>query len=155
WDSKNPGVQMPWGPMEGKQLGMWLREAPDITLEQFTGMLRGRYKSDVNHGDRPAQWIRWITSWGPSPVDRFNKPIQEGKNGSHKSVTGERVSDNLKAIAAAAQRRGVPGFDGIGGGDSKALPKPGPDGFSGGDHAGSRTVGPEILAPEGSKGAGG
>ena len=75
WNSKNAGIDMPWGPMEGKQLGMWLREAPNVTLEQFKGMLRGRFKSDVNHGERPAQWIRWITSY-LAPVDRFAKPFR-------------------------------------------------------------------------------
>jgi hypothetical protein len=96
WESKNPGVEMPWGPMEGKQLGMWLREAPHITLEQFKGFLRGRYRSDVNHGDRPAQWIRWITSYG-APVDRFNKPARNGNGPANPGAQQQRPPDDHEA----------------------------------------------------------
>lgn len=88
WDSKNPSVEMPWGPMEGKQLGMWLREAPHIDVETFKGFLRGRFKSEVNHGERPAQWIRWVTQYGTA-VDRFNKPITETVNGKKSGVPGK------------------------------------------------------------------
>jgi len=165
WKFKNGDLPMPWGPMEGAQLGMWLRDAPHITLEQFQGMLRARAKSKVNHGERPAQWIKWITSYGPGPVNEFKNTMQEGGDGSHAngngsgkshgSPTKQRVNDNLRAIAEAAHRRGVPGFDVVGSRDSKALPEPGPDGLGGRDHAGLRAVGPEILAPESASGGGG
>lgn len=90
WDSKNKPVEMPWGPAEGKQLGMLLREAPQITLEQFTVMLRNRYKSDVNHGDRPCQWLKWIASYGPGPVDRFK--LTERQNGKLPPNPGVHVA---------------------------------------------------------------
>jgi hypothetical protein len=84
WDSKNAGVDMPWGPAEGKQLGMWLREAPHITLEQFTLFLRNRYKSQVNHGERPCQWIKWVTSYGPGPVDKYKNTAGQTEAGNGK-----------------------------------------------------------------------
>ena len=106
WDSKNKDVEMPWGPAEGKQLGMFLREAPHITLEQFKVMLRNRYKSHVNHGDRPSQWLFYVASYGPGPVDRFNKPINgETPNG--------KVDRNTAAAAnVVAHFEGGAGVDG-------------------------------------------
>jgi hypothetical protein len=109
WDSKNKGVDMPWGPMEGKQLGMWLREAPHIDLEQFKGFLRGRYLSAVNHGERPAQWIRWVTSY-TVPVDRFNKPQEGNGNGSMARKT--RSDHNAEALAEAKRLIGADGNNG-------------------------------------------
>ena len=75
WTAKNEGIDMPWGPAEGKQLEMWLRESPLITLEQFKGFLRNRYKSQVNHGERPSQWVRYATSYANGPLDKFGKPL--------------------------------------------------------------------------------
>ena len=80
WDSKNPGVQMPWDGREGKHLEMFLRAAPDITAHQFRGFLRNRFKSEVNHGERASMWIQWVTSYAAGPMDRFGKTI--GASGS-------------------------------------------------------------------------
>lgn len=156
WDTKNPGVEMPWGPMEGKQLGMWLREAPHISLDQFTGFLRARFKSDVNHGERPSQWIKWVTSYGNGPIDRYNKPIQENGNGTNKpSVTHQRVAANDDALGAALTRRGINPACLTGQANAPALPEPRPDGQPGGVLVGFRTTGPEVLPPEGHSGPGG
>jgi hypothetical protein len=158
WDSKNPGVDMPWGPMEGKQLGMWLREAPHITLEQFRGMLRGRYKSDVNHGDRPGQWIRWVTSYGPSPVDRFNKPIQEGINGqfgeTNPSPAKQRIDGARRALARIAVERGLVTASDLARRNGAALPEPGPGAEHHGVLPGLRGTGDEVFAPESQAGGG-
>ena len=75
WDSKNQGLEMPWGPQEGKQLGMWLGQAPNTTIEQFTAFLRNRFKSEVNHTERPSRWIGSVTGYGAGPLDRFGKPL--------------------------------------------------------------------------------
>jgi DNA-binding transcriptional regulator GbsR (MarR family) len=116
WDSKNPGVQMPWDGREGKALGMFLRAAPDITLEQFTGFLRSRFKSEVNHGERASQWIAYVTSYAAGPMDRFGKTIGESNGASHEGRSGgrisparERVDGNRRALAEALAARGVDG----------------------------------------------
>lgn len=75
WDSKNQGLEMPWGPQEGKQLGMWLGQAPNTTIEQFTAFLRNRFKSEVNHTERPSRWIGSVTGYAAGPLDRFGKPL--------------------------------------------------------------------------------
>jgi uncharacterized protein YdaU (DUF1376 family) len=156
WDSKNPGVEMPWGPMEGKQLGMWLREAPHITLEQFTGFLRCRFKSDVNHGERPSQWIRWITSYGNGPIDRYGKPLQENGNGTSKpSATHQRVDANRAALAKAAERFGWSSPDETGSANGGALPEPRSDGQPGGVLVGFPATGASVLASGSASGAGG
>jgi hypothetical protein len=150
WVSKNPGIEMPWGPAEGKQLGMFLREAPHITLDQFTVFLRNRYKSDVNHGDRPCQWLKWVASYGPGPVDRFKNTAQEGNNGTnHRSPAKERVDNNRLAIAAALAKRGIHGPWDTPQPDSQAVSEPRHDGDAGGIHGRSGASSPEILPPEG------
>jgi hypothetical protein len=75
WKSKNPDDEMPWGPAEGKALRSWLSESPNTTLDQFKKYLRHRYKSDVNHLERPSIWIRNITSFAAGPLDRYGKPM--------------------------------------------------------------------------------
>ena len=77
WKFKNGESPMPWNPMEGAQLGMFLRDAPHITIEQFQGMLKARARElKVNHGERPCQWIKWITSYGPGPVNEFKNTME-------------------------------------------------------------------------------
>jgi hypothetical protein len=151
WDYKNPGLEMPWGPAEGQQLGMWLREAPNITLVQFQGMLKARAKSKVNHGDRPCQWIRWITSYGPGPVNEFKNTIQEGGayGESKPSAAKQRVDANRTVLAEIAVERGWYVPAGAAQPDGETVPEPGPSGDGGavGVHEGLRAVEPEILPP--------
>ena len=160
WNAKNAGIEMPWGPMEGKQLGMWLREAPHITLEQFKGFLRGRFKSTVNHGERPSQWIRWITSYGNGPIDRFNKPMEEGYEKNHQNGSGngasptkQRVDGARRALAEIAVKRGLVDPAIYARANGAAVSEPGSRGCDTGIHDGSRTVSPEILPPQGPKGS--
>ena len=152
WDSKNHGVQMPWGPAEGKQLAMWLREAPHITLEQFKGFLRARYKSDVNHGDRPCQWIKWITSYGPGPVDRFKNTAKEDENGrtgkGKPGITKLRLDGTLTALGEALAKRGVDGPWNPTWTDGETVSEPGERSDNRGVSDGLRATSPEILPPE-------
>jgi hypothetical protein len=130
WLSKNPDTAMPWGPAEGKQLGMWLREAPHITLDQFKGFLRNRYKSEVNHGDRPCQWIKWITSYGAGPMDRFGKTIgaENGTGKNQPSPAKQRIDNGRRALAKIAVERGLLDPLDFDGGADAALSNPGPRG---------------------------
>jgi hypothetical protein len=98
WNSKNPTVEMPWGPPEGKALGIWLRASPTTTVEQFTGYLRNRFKSDANHTDRPSKWIHNITSYATEPLNKFNQP--QSLNGGNAHVKPERSAQ----ILTGAQR---------------------------------------------------
>ena len=110
WESKNPGVEMPWGPAEGRNLEIWLRETPNTTLEQFVGYLRNRFKSAVTHTERPSRWIGNVTNFASGPIDKYGKPLQESANvGSEKnqrSPASQRVEANLRAVAETAVRRG-------------------------------------------------
>lgn len=99
WEYKNPDVEMPWGPGEGKQLAMWLAESPLTSVEQFTGFLRNRARSEVNHAERPSVWIRNVTSYAKGPLDNFKQPLNGGTNGKQ---TG-RTEKTLSAGAGAAQ----------------------------------------------------
>ena len=156
WDSKNPGIDMPWGPAEGQQLGMWLREAPHITLDQFTVFLRNRYKSDCNHGERPCQWIKWITSYGPGPTDRFKNTAKEDDNGASKpSPAKQRIDNNRRAIAEAALNLGWISPDDLVRKSGQAVPDPRSDRDDSGVHEGLRSAGPEILPPAGRGGSSG
>jgi hypothetical protein len=156
WESKNPGVEMPWDGREGKALGMFLRSAPHITIEQFTGFLRNRFKSEVNHGERCSQWIAWVTSYAAGPMDRFGKTIGGKGNGkNYEGITGHRIKDARVSLAKAAFERGYftadealgsidPEVSGAGDGESDA-----------GIPGGLREVDGEILDPEGGGGGSG
>lgn len=74
WDAKNPGIEMPWGPPDGKQLNIWLTECPGLSLEQFRSILRNRLKSPVTHSDRIYTWIRKASSYLSGPVNAYGRP---------------------------------------------------------------------------------
>ena len=74
WRSKNQ-IDCPWGQPEGRQLEIWLRANPAILVDEFTAILRNRFKSEVNHSERPSKWIRNVTDYATGPLDRFGKPI--------------------------------------------------------------------------------
>jgi hypothetical protein len=98
WNSKNT-IPMPWDGSEGAQLGMWESANPTVTAEQFTGFLRNRFKSEVNHSERPSKWIRNVTSYANGPLNQFNKPLTNG--GSNGKGKGDA---NLAACREALER---------------------------------------------------
>jgi len=103
WDSVNIGVEMPWDGAEGKQLGMYLRSSPNVTVEQFTGFLRHRFKSEVTHSQRPSRWISYVTNYANGPIDRFSQPLTGGISRGTKPT--DREANIAAANAQAAQLR--------------------------------------------------
>jgi uncharacterized protein YdaU (DUF1376 family) len=96
WEYKNPGVEMPWGPAEGRQLAMWLAESPQTSVEQFAGFLRNRARSEVNHAERPSRWVGNVTSYANGALDTFKQP----KNGA---LNGKQVGRTEKTLSAGAE----------------------------------------------------
>ena len=100
WKSKNPGVEMPWGPAEGRNLEMWLRETPNTTLEQFVGYLRNRFKSAVTHTERPSRWIGNVTNFAGGPIDKYGKPLNientAASVGTFNPLTSEQEFDRAQ-----------------------------------------------------------
>ncbi len=102
WAGKNPDVEMPWGPAEGRTLAIWLKESPTTTLDQFISWLRNRFKSEVNHTERPSTWIRNVTIFANGPIDRFRKPLSlQNANGGRKnaSLPLGKAEGNLAVLA--------------------------------------------------------
>jgi len=132
WESKNPGVEMPWGPAEGRNLEMWLRETPNTTLEQFVGYLRNRFKSAVTHTERPSRWIGNVTNFAGGPIDKYGKPLQENANaGSEKnqqSPAKQRVDGARRVLAEIAIERGLYDPAGADGRPDAQVPEPRPAG---------------------------
>ena len=55
---------------------MFLGANPTITAEQFTELLRNRYKSEeVNHSERCSMWIAHATNYARGPLDRYGRPM--------------------------------------------------------------------------------
>jgi len=125
WKSKNPNTEMPWGVQEGRSLEIWLRSCPETSIDDFRNMLRNRFKSAVNHTERPSRWIGNITSYAVEPVDKFGKPhsLNGGTNGAYKqSATKQRVDATRSRLAQAAIDRGLINFDSHDGIAGQALP---------------------------------
>lgn len=110
WNSANPSVEMPWGPVEGRELEMWLRGSPTTTVEQFTGYLRNRFKSKANHTDRPSLWIRHVTSYATEPLNKFRQPqsMTGGNNGKPEQTlsSAQRLDEKLRREAMGEQEVG-------------------------------------------------
>jgi hypothetical protein len=156
WAAKNPGIEMPWDGSEGKALGMLLSASPHLDLKAFVGLLRSRFKSEVNHSDRPSKWMRSASSYASGPLDRFGKPINpnggSGNGKGNNSPTKQRVDGNRRAVAEAAIKLGWISPDSFDGRLGEAVSESGHGGCDAGVHDGLRPVGPEILAPEGTAG---
>ena len=97
WIAKNPGVEMPWGPSEGKNLAMWLKESPTTTVEQFTLWLRNRFKSDVNHTDRPSRWIGNVTKFANGAIDQYGN-LKNGNGGKNAAVSTGKTDGNMAIL---------------------------------------------------------
>jgi hypothetical protein len=97
WLAKNTGVEMPWGPAEGRNLAMWLKESPTTTVEQFTFWLRNRFKSEVNHTERPSRWITNVTNFAAGPIDRFGKSL--GSNGGKNAAVPSGKTDSNMVLS--------------------------------------------------------
>ena len=104
WTSKNPGVEMPWDGSEGKQLGIWLRASPNTTVEQFVGFLRHRFRSDVNHAERPSRWIGNVTSFAASPLDQYGKPKSVAKQAQPVPNGLDAIRERNAAALAEVER---------------------------------------------------
>lgn len=110
WKSRNE-IPMPWDGSEGAQLGMWESANPKVTTEQFTMFLRNRFKSEVNHSERPSKWIRNITSFANGPLNEYGKPIKPN-GGFHGR---ENANDIAVRESIAADQAGIgPHGDGAG-----------------------------------------
>jgi hypothetical protein len=97
WQSKNPDVEMPWGPAEGRNLAMWLKESPTTTVDQFTLWLRNRFRSDVNHTDRPSRWIGNVTKFAKGPVDQYGN-LKNGNGGIYAAISSGKTDSNMAIL---------------------------------------------------------
>lgn len=78
---------------------------------------------------------------------KYRKSLQkETANGTHRSATHARVSDNKQALAAALARRLSGSSDLAAGADGRPVSEPGPRRLDGGVPVGLRTIGTPVLA---------
>jgi hypothetical protein len=140
-----------WDGREGKALGMLLSSWPQLQVEDFRKALHHWARSEVAHSDRPGIWLPKLGSFLTTPIDRFNKPLENvnGRpNENRPSPAKQRVDGNRRAIAEALAERGIPGPWGSHGAHSEEIPKPGRAGCDAGIPEGSGAVSPEVLPPE-------
>lgn len=100
WRERNPGVPTaPWGPTEGRNLALFLRENPSWTTEQILVCLQHRFASEANHSEPPHFWLRNLAKYAGGPLDRFGKPLK-----------GTLSYEQQKIIrTATALERAIPG----------------------------------------------
>jgi len=80
WIAQNPrGGLCPWDGADAAALSAMLKASPQLDLETFKQLLRNRAKSDVNPADLPRAWLRDVMRFAAGPLDRFNKPLKEGR----------------------------------------------------------------------------
>lgn len=80
WKQQNPeGTSCPWDGAEAAALTAMLRASPNMTLDSFKQLLRNRARSEVNPADLPRAWLRDVMRFQSGPLDRFNKPMKEGR----------------------------------------------------------------------------
>jgi hypothetical protein len=155
YQSKNEGDDPDWDGREGKTLGMFLSANPKLTADGMKRLLEHRAASEVNHSERPSLWISKLKSYRMGPLDKFNKPLNGGSNGTGKgqpSAASERVKANRQVLAKIAIDRGwyAPASDAES--DGAAVSVSGHDGCATGISEGFGETRPEILPPESRRG---
>lgn len=105
WKSKNSS-EMPWDGSEAKALSKILAAAPALTESLFKQLLFNRYKSDVNHSERPRLWLEYVTNYESGPIDRFNKPPQ-GANRHANGFGKNSVESSTLELSRSLQFEGV------------------------------------------------
>ncbi|HTV81487.1 MAG TPA: hypothetical protein VME18_02465 [Acidobacteriaceae bacterium] len=106
WAAKNANLPMPWNGGEGAALAELLASNPTLKVEQYRDLLRNRYRSEVNHSERPRAWLATVTNYASGPLDRFARPLEAGAHGTNRNSRA-KTSGNLDALAAVANEIGV------------------------------------------------
>lgn len=81
WRHKNGGDDPPWDGSDARALSNLLSAVPAMTLEKFEGLLKNWSSSEINHSERPRQFLPYITNYTGGPLNTYNKP-KGGKNGN-------------------------------------------------------------------------
>jgi hypothetical protein len=108
WTSRNQD-EMPWDGSEGKALSLLLSANPSLTNERFQDCLRHRYRSEVNHAERPRGWLATITNFAQGPLNRYGKPLNAGatENASSSNRHQSKTDRTLAALAEVARENGM------------------------------------------------
>jgi hypothetical protein len=109
WALKNGVAEMPWNGAAAKAMSDLLSANPLMTIDSFTDYLRNRWKSDLNHFERPSIWLRRITEFAGGPLDRFGKPLKIGGSVNGK---GHAIIDAVNEAKRIGRAVGVAGSDG-------------------------------------------
>lgn len=74
WKATNPALPFPFGKPGGEQLKKFLANNPELSPEQFAGLVRNRSLSEENHGEPAHIWLsgamRYVT-----PLNRYGDPL--------------------------------------------------------------------------------
>ena len=105
WLSKNPEHEMPWDGQEGKALSMFLKANPHVTATDFRNFLAHRFRSEVNHSERPGAWVGKVIKYANHPLDRFGQPIDGKGKSKNATVPLGKAEGNLAVLAEVISRR--------------------------------------------------
>jgi hypothetical protein len=87
WTAHNPELPLPWDGGEAKQLSCLLAANPTLDEAGVLSLLRSRHASDVNHSERPRQWLARLTDFAGGPLNQYGKPKGlENANGKGSSA---------------------------------------------------------------------
>lgn len=110
WQLKNSDREMPWNGQSAKALADLLAANPLLDVDTFTELLRNRWKSDLNHFEAPAIWLRRITDFAGGPLDRFGQPMNGA--GGKRHGKGHTIIDAVKEAKRIGREIGMAGGDG-------------------------------------------
>jgi DNA-binding transcriptional ArsR family regulator len=75
WKSHGPKMPFPFGKPGGQQLKAFLENNPDLTTEQFAGLVRYRSLSQKNHAKPAHLWLGDAMKYGGGPLNSYNQPL--------------------------------------------------------------------------------
>jgi hypothetical protein len=78
WEMVNPGLgKCNWVGADDKALHVLLARSPDLTLEQFKGILMHRAQSEgIVYTEPPGTWLGGAIKYVETALDRYGKPLE-------------------------------------------------------------------------------
>jgi hypothetical protein len=104
WKEKNPRFNFPFGKPGGQQLKAFLENNPDLTVDQFSEIVRNRSLSQKNHADPPHVWLPDAMKYAGGPLNAYSQPLSQSPIAANGQVRYDDPITQLTELGLPARR---------------------------------------------------
>lgn len=89
-------VPAPWDGKEARNLSLWLKKNPTITLDQWRVILNNRARSPVSHASELSRWLGKALNWIDGPADEWGKSLGGSGGTSKAQLRSHEMADTRR-----------------------------------------------------------